>query len=366
MALWQALEEGFVIPMTEAYKFFTQTDTNAIVPTDANATYKFLHDRVQQAAYSLIPEAQKKFTHLTIGQLLLRNALAEEIQDRIFVIISHLNIGCSLMPQGAEREQLFQLNLIAAQKAKTSTAYDAAIQYLGICIELLSEDSWNTRPELTRTIYELSAEVAYLSTNYEQMEQYVAIVLSQTQNLIDRMRVYEFKILGIKAQGKLWDSLNLGLQLLALLGVYFPEKPTPAYIQQVAENTKSLWMNSDILGLLDSPLMNDPEQLTKMRILTQMTPSAFQSDPMLLSLLIFKQIELLITVGNCEISPFSYAEYGILLCGVMGDFKAGYQFGKLALNALERFQLKGGKSRTYFIVHSFISHWTEPLWISLP
>jgi PAS domain S-box-containing protein len=374
MALWQALLEGFIIPTTEAYKFFTQTDanantnanTNAVLQTDVNVTYKFLHDRIQQAAYSLIPEPQKKFTHLTIGQLLLRNASAEEIQDRIFVIISHLNIGCSLLPQGTEREKLLQLNLIAAQKAKTSTAYDAAIQYLGICIELLSEDSWNTKPDLTRTIYELSAEVAYLSTNYEQMEEYVAIVLSHTQNLIDRMRVYEFKMLGIKAQSKLQDSLNLGLQLLALLGVYFPKNPTPVYIQQVAENTKNLWMNSDILGLLDSPLMNDPVQLTKMRILTQMTPSAFQSDPNLLSLLIFKQIELLITVGNCEISPFSYAEYGLLLCGVMGDFNAGYQFGQLALNVLESFQLKGCKSRTYFIVHSFISHWTEPLWISLP
>jgi PAS domain S-box-containing protein len=365
-ALWQALQEGFIIPTTEAYKFFTQTDANAIAPTDANATYKFLHDRIQQAAYSLIPEAQKKFTHLTIGQLLLRNASAEEIQDRIFVIISHLNIGCSLLPQGTEREQLLQLNLIAAQKAKTSTAYDAAIQYLGICIELLPEDSWNTRPDLTRTIYELSAEVAYLSTNYEQMEEYVEIVLSHTQNLIDRIRVYEIKMLGIKAQGKLQESLNCGLQLLALLGVYFPERPTSAYIQQVAERINSLWVENDILSLLDSPLMSDSVQLATMRILSQMTPPAYQSDPMLLPLLIFKQIELLITIGNCEISPFPYAEYGLMLCGVMGDFKAGYQFGQLALNILERLQLKGAKSRTYFIVHSFISHWKEPLRESLP
>ena len=365
-ALWQALQEGFIIPTTEAYKFFTQTDANAIAPTDANATYKFLHDRVQQAAYSLIPDEQKQCTHLTIGQLLLRNASAEEIQDRIFVIISHLNIGCSLMPQGAEREQLLQLNLIAAQKAKTSTAYDAAIQYLGICIELLSEDSWNTSPDLTRTIYELSAEVAYLSTNYEQMEEYVEIILSHTQNLIDRIRVYEIKMLGIKAQGKLQESLNCGLQLLSLLGVYFPERPTSAYIQQVAERINSLWVENDILSLLDSPLMTDSVQLATMRILSQMTPPAYQSDPMLLSLLIFKQIELLITIGNCETSPFPYAEYGLMLCGVMGDFKAGYQFGQLALNILERLQLKGAKSRTYFIVHSFISHWKEPLRKSLP
>ncbi|WP_434685483.1 PAS domain S-box protein [Pseudanabaena minima] len=365
-ALWQALEEGFIIPTTEDYKFFTQTDTNVDAPSDANATYKFLHDRVQQAAYSLIPEAKKKFTHLKIGQLLLRNASAEEIQDHIFVIISHLNIGCSLMPQGTEREQLLQLNLIAAQKAKTSTAYDAAIQYLGICIELLSEDSWNIRPDLTRTIYELFAEVAYLSTNYEQMEECVEIVLSHTQNLIDRIRVYEIKMLGIKAQGKLQESLNCGLQLLALLGVYFPERPTSAYIQQVAERINSLWVENDILSLLDSPLMTDSVQLATMRILSQMTPPAYQSDPMLLTLLIFKQIESLITIGNCETSPFPYAEYGLFLCGVMGDFKSGYQFGQLALNILERLQLKGARSRTCFIVHSFISHWKEPLRKSLP
>ncbi|MEA5486481.1 MULTISPECIES: PAS domain S-box protein [Pseudanabaena] len=364
-ALWQALQEGFIIPTTEDYKFFSQTDTNAIAPTDANATYKFLHDRVQQAAYSLIPEEQKQFTHLTIGQLQLSKALAAETLNRFFVTINHLNIGRSLM-QAAEREQLLQLNFMAAQKAKTSTAYDAAIQYLEICIEHLTEDSWNTQHDLTRTIYELFAEVAYLSTNYAQMEEYVAIVLSHTENLIDRIRVCEIKILGIKAQGKAQESLNFGLQLLALLGVYFPERITPDYIQQVAERTKSLWINSDILGLLDSPLMTDPVQLATMRVLTQMTPSAFQSDPMLLSLLVFKQIELLISFGNCEISPFSYADYGLLLCGVMGDFNAGYQFGQLALNVLERFHLQGGKSRTYFVVHSFISHWKESLRGSLP
>jgi PAS domain S-box-containing protein len=365
MALWQALEEGFIIPMTEVYKFFTQTDTNAIVPTDANATYKFLHDRVQQAAYSLIPDEQKQCTHLTIGQLLLRNDSTAETPNRFFVTISHLNIGRGLM-QSVERERLLQLNLVAAQKTKTSTAYAAATQYLQICIELLSEASWNKEPELTRTIYELFAEVAYLSTNYEQMEEYIEIILSHTQNLTDRIRVYEIKMLGIKAQGKLQESLNCGLQLLALLGVYFPDRPTSAYIQQVAERINNLWVENDILGLLDSPLMTDSVQLATMRILSQMTPPAYQSDPMLLSLLIFKQIELLITIGNCETSPFPYAEYGLMLCGVMGDFKAGYQFGQLALNILERLQLKGATSRTYFIVHSFISHWKEPLRKSLP
>ncbi|WP_414563281.1 AAA family ATPase [Anabaena sp. CCY 9613] len=365
-ALWTALQEGLILSQSEIYKFYIG---EAVQNVDLNAQvahYKFLHDRVQQAAYLIIPENQKQSTHLKIGWLLLRNTSAAEREEQIFAIVNQLNMGRGLIIQAAERDQLLHLNLMAVQKAKTSTAYGAATQYLEICIELLPEDSWQSQTDLTRTIYELATEVAYLNTNYEQMEQLAAIFLSHTDSFIEKIRVYEIKMLGAKAQGQLRESIQIGLQLLKLLGVEFPEQPTSADIGQALEQTLLKWKDLSIPSLLDLAVMTDPSKLAAMRILTQMIAPAYQSFPILMPLLIFEQINLCIAEGNCEVSAFSYADYGLVLCGIVGDLDAGYQFGQLALNILDRFQEKACKCRTYFIVHSYISHWKESLSSRLP
>ncbi len=364
--LWKALQEEFIIPITKIYKLFTQSADQEVFQVSVNPTYRFLHDRVQQAAYSLIPDEQKQSTHLKIGQLLLKNTSVEEREEHIFTIVNQLNSGKDLITQTAERDQLVQLNLIAAQKAKISTAYGAATEYLEICIHFLPEDSWKSQTDLTRTIYELAAEVAYLSTNYQQMEQLVELILSHTDNLIDKIRVYEIKMLGVKAQAQLRESLQIGLQILQFLGIEFPAQPTPDDIGEALERTLLTWKNRSILSLLNLPVMTDPIKLAAMRILTQMIAPAYQSFPILMPLLIFKQIELSISSGNCEISAFSYADYGLVLCGIVGDLAAGYQFGQLALTVLDRFQVKAYKCRTYFIVHSYISHWKNSLSSRLP
>jgi len=365
-ALWTALQEGLILSQSEIYKFYIGEAVQNVQANTQIVHYKFLHDRVQQAAYLLIPDEQKQSTHLKIGQLLLRNASAAEREEQIFAIVNQLNMGRALITQAAERDQLLQLNLMATQKAKTSTAYGAATQYLEICIELLPEDTWQSQTDLTRTIYELATEVAYLNTNYEQMEQLAALFISHTDSLIEKIRVYEIKMLGAKAQGQLRESIQIGLQLLKLLGVEFPEQPTSADIGQALEHTLLMWKDLSIPSLVDLAVMTDPSKLAAMRILTQMIAPAYQSSPMLMPLLIFEQINLSIAEGNCEVSAFSYADYGLVLCGIVGDLDAGYQFGQLALNILDRFQAKACKCRTYFIVHSYISHWKESLSSRLP
>ncbi|WP_414620159.1 AAA family ATPase, partial [Calothrix sp. CCY 0018] len=364
--LWTALQADLVLPQTEVYKFYQGEDNDQLGLDNRNinkqlAEYKFLHDRVQQAAYSLIPDEQKQSTHLQIGQILFKNASGLEREENVFSIVNQMNIGRSLIIEEQEQKQLLQLNLTATRKAKLSTAYDAAVRYIKICIELLPENSWQSQINLTRTIYELAAEVAYLSTNYEQMEEFAAIFLSHTDSLLEKIRVYEIKMLAAKARSELLESIQIGLDLLQLLGVEFPQEPTPTDIGQTLQQTIQLWQGRDISSLLDAPIMTDPLKLAAMRILTQMVPSAYQGFPQLMPLLIFKQIELSIVEGNCEISAFSYADYGLVLCGVIGDLDAGYQFGQLALKLLDRFGAKAGKCRTYFIAHSFTSHWQESL-----
>ncbi|OLP18053.1 serine/threonine protein kinase [Leptolyngbya sp. 'hensonii'] len=360
-ALWRALQEGLILPLTDVYKFFTQMDTPSATPSTVNVTYRFLHDRVQQAAYSLIPEEQKQATHLKIGQLLLENTSVTEREETLFAIVNQLNMGRRLLPATSEPDQLVQLNLAAARKAKAATAYRAAIQYLDICLERLPKGSWQLQPELTRSIYEEAAEAAYLSTDYERMEQLAAIVLAHTNDLLDKVRIYEIKMLAAKGQGQLRTSIQIGLQLLELLGVTFPAEPTLADVGQALDTTLQAWKDRPIASLLDGPVMTDPIKLAAMRILTQLIAPAYQSMPMLMPLFIFEQINLSIAYGNCAISAFSYADYGLVLCGIVGDLEAGYQFGQLALNILDRFQSKATRCRTFFIVYSYISHWKEPL-----
>jgi PAS domain S-box-containing protein len=370
--LWKALQEGLILPTNEVYKFFIQDiDDDSLVSNKHkslinNVTYKFLHDRVQQAAYSLIPDEQKQATHWKIGKLLLENQANAAREEKIFDIVNQLNIGRNLIIQSGERDKLVELNLQAAGKAKAATAYGAAIDYLTIGIDLLPEDSWNYQYEMTRMLYEEAAEVAYLNTNYQQMEAFAEIILQRTHSLIEKIRIYEIKMLAAKAQNQLPTAIQIGLQVLQLLGVDFPEQPTPEDIGQALEQSLLAWKDVSIPSLVDLEIMTDPIKLATMKILTQMVPSAYQVAPMLLPLLIFKQINISITYGNCAVSAFAYADYGLVLCGVVGNLEAGYQFGQLALNILEHFQILICKCRTYFVVYGYISHWQEPLKNVLP
>jgi predicted ATPase len=263
-SLWQALAESLILPVADSGKFSIESNPHS-------TAYKFSHDRVQQAAYELIPATQKQSTHLEIGRLLLSNTLEIDLESQIFIILNHLNIGRSLITQPVEQNRLVQLNLIAAQKAKVSTAYTAASQHLEICIELLPADSWQTQIELTRSIYELAAKAAYLSANYPEMARLVAIFIAHTDNLIDKIRMCEIQMLGAKAQGQLQASIEIGLQSLQLLGVEFPATPTPANIHAALGSTLAAWQDLSIASLEDLPLRSDRADLAAMRIITQMT-----------------------------------------------------------------------------------------------
>lgn len=158
------MQEGLIIPVTEVYKFYRGNinDSNKqLAINNELATYKFLHDRVQQAAYSFIPSEQKQATHLKIGQLLLNNISVAAREDKIFDIVNQLNIGVELITQQTERLELAQLNLIAGRKAKTSTAYAAAVEYFTIARNLLVVDSWQQYYKLTLALYECNAEAEY-------------------------------------------------------------------------------------------------------------------------------------------------------------------------------------------------------------
>ena len=188
MALWSALQAGLILPLNQIYKFFqaesgvpSENTSERGMVDPGSCTYRFLHDRVQQAAYSLIPDHHKQRTHLSIGQRLLRDAADHDQEERRFEIVNHLNVGIAFITSPQEREKLAELNLAAGRKAKTATAYAAAIAYLGTGIELLPADAWKHHYPLALALHEDMAEASYLNTEFEAMERWATVVLQQAK-----------------------------------------------------------------------------------------------------------------------------------------------------------------------------------------
>lgn len=343
--LLAVVQAGLIQPLSEL-------DKNLLVQD-----YKFLHDRVQQAAYALIDEPHKQAVHLKIGRNILERTPPEQLSNRLFEIVDHFNRGIELVADQAERNEIAKLNLSAGQKAKGAIAYSTAKQYLATARAWLAAYSWQTNYDLTLNLYLETTEVAYLCGDFEQIEYWAAIILQEAETIFDTVRVYEVKIQADIAQNQLLKAIDTGLQVLQELGISFPKKPSQSNIQLELEIIISHFDNNQIQDLIQLPEMAKPEKLAAMQILSRITLVAYRAAPDLVSLLVFKQVNLSIQYGNMFVSPFAYANFGISLCGIGENIEAGYEFGQLALRLLPHLKIHSLKARTLFMVTNFISHW---------
>ena len=357
--LWKALEVGFIIPQSEVYKFF-QSDcnpeefTHRAIANSQSPNYKFLHDRVQQAAYLLVPEYQKQATHLEIGQLLLKNNSEEEREEKIFDIINQLNIGVELIAELSERERVAQLNLIAARKAKLSTAYAAAVEYVTVGIKLLAANCWQKQYTLTLALHTEAIEVTYLNLDFNQSEKLANTILENANTLLDKIIVYDIRIQAKTAQNQHLEAIHIAMDILNKLGVKFPKNPNQFHIVSGYGQIKLSLVGKSIDKLINLPEMTDRAKLSAMKILASISAATGFVSPNLIPLIAYKQIELSLKYGNCPRSACSYAGYAVFLTAIMDDITAGYQFGRLALNVVSKFNAKEVKPYVSFLVQSFI------------
>ncbi|MEH1822361.1 MAG: ATP-binding sensor histidine kinase [Nostoc sp.] len=377
--LWKALQEGLILPIGDIYKFYQQeslvishlslVDSQKQMTNDngqMTVSYKFLHDRVQQAAYSLIPDDQKQTTHYQIGQLLLQQISAQTRVDRIFEIVNQLNHGTALITQPTQQEELAGLNLIACRKAKTSTAYQAAREYATVGLSLLSENTWQQQYAMTLALYELAAEVAMLNGNFEGMEQFIDIVIQQARSLPEKVNVYCFRIQSHISQSKLTSAIAIAQPVLQQLGVTFPETPTLSDIQQEIQEIEELIGDREIADLVNLPEMTDAEKLGTLKIVNIISPAAYLTGSALYPLLNTLSVKLSIQYGNTSTSAFGYANYSNILCNFFQVVDTGSQFASLALQIISKLDAKASKTDVLMILGLFVVHRNSHIQETLP
>ena len=355
--LLPALKEGLIVPANNQYHLITFRDNKKA----GKANCKFQHDRVQQAAYFLIPEAQKKETHLQIGRLMLSNTSAAEQEENIFEIVNQLNIGAELINTQSEQDELVKLNLLAGRKAKASAAYEAALGYFSVGIQLLAADSWQTNYDLTLALFESAVEAAFLCGDFAQMNKWVEESLQHAQVLLDKVKVYEIQIQAFSIQNKLPAAIATGLEVLQALGIHFPSTLSHSELSKVLQQTADHLVGREVEDLINLPQMREAHQLAAMQILSSIMSPAFRGAPEIFPFLVLEMVNLSLEHGNTELSTVSYVMYGLILCGVLGEITLGYQFGQLALSLLERYDAQHLKCYISFVFNTCIRHWQEPL-----
>ncbi|MEH2093552.1 trifunctional serine/threonine-protein kinase/ATP-binding protein/sensor histidine kinase [Nostoc sp.] len=340
-ALWKALQSGLILPISEVYKFYQGEESEQLALSYHNiekkiAKYAFLHDRVQQAAYFLISDEQKTATHLKIGQLLRENLSELEIEEKLFDLVGHLNLGIELISQASDRQALAQLNFKAGTKAKNATAYIAARVYFQTGIALLQSDCWQTQYELALNLHLAVTEASYLNSDFESMEEMAGVVLQNAQTIFDKVKIYEIKIVALTAQSQILGAIAVGADVLSQLGVDLPSAPESAQIDKALEYLKEQLQGREIPQLIDLPVMSDRSAIAAMQLLGILFAPVLLGNPGLMPLLSATMVRLSLQFGNTPASTVGYAIHGMVLCAFLSEVEAGYKFGLLALSLLEK------------------------------
>ena len=364
--LWPALEQGLILPQSQIYKFYVGQEMHELEQGSQIANYRFLHDRVQQAAYSLIPDDQKQTTHYHIGQLLLQKISPEEREDHIFELISQLNYGTALITEQKERDELAQLNLIACRKARAVTAYKAGSEYASTGLSLLGEKAWQRQYEMSLAFHDLAAELASLCGDFEVMEQFIETVIDQAQTLLEKVYVYQVKIQSNVSQNKLIEAIAIAQQLLQQLGVKLPETPTEKDIQPALAEIGKLIEDREIEDFVHLPMMTDVEKIAIVQIANSILPVAYLSGSPLYHLLSAFSIKLSLQYGNTSASVGGYLGYSVIACNMKQDINTGVKFGQLALQLISQLNAKAAKPEALMVVATYIIHRKSQIKETLP
>ncbi|NEQ35536.1 MAG: AAA family ATPase [Okeania sp. SIO3I5] len=338
------LELGFIFPLSEM-------DENLLIQS-----YKFGHDRIQQAAYALIPDDEKATLHYQIGKVLLQKLSEEARVENIFDLVRQLNYGIELITEQKERDELAQLNLIACRKARNTSAYQAAREYADMGLSILGENSWQRQYEMSLELHELKAELAWLCGDFEEMEQFIEIVIAKAQSLLEQVNVCKIKIISNYSQNKLTEAIATALEFLQKLGVSFPEAPTDSDIQSSIAEIGELIGDTEIEDLADLPIMTDREKIAILQIFNSVIQALYILGSSLWPLLVALSVKLSIQYGNSEASGVAYVLYAIITCDFLKDVDTGVKFGQLALKVVSKLDAKTVKSQVLHLAGMFLLH----------
>ncbi len=324
-------------------------------------SYRFLHDRVQEGAYSLIPKELRAETHLRIGRLIASNTSPDELEEGIFEIVNQLNRGSHLIAPIAEREHIAELNLIAGRRAKMSTAYASALTYLRAGLGLLTDETWSRNHDLVFSMECLLAECELLTTDMAAAENRLSMLAERAKSAHGFALVTRLRLTLYTALDRSDRAVEVFLEYWRGRGADWSPHPTEEDAWREYEQVWSLLGNRQIEELVDLPLMTNPDWLDVLDVFTGIVSPALFTDTRFLDLVICRMVSLSLEHGNSDGACYAYVWLGMLAGPHFGNYQAGFRFGQLGYDLVEQRGLRRYQARTYLSFATLVSPWMRHL-----
>ncbi|WP_348629735.1 AAA family ATPase [Mesorhizobium sp. M7A.F.Ce.TU.012.03.2.1] len=324
-----------------------------------NGAYKFVHDRIQEAAYSLVSVKSRAATHLRIGRLLVANTPVETREQAIFDIVNQFNRGVDLVSSSAEREQLAEYNLLAGRRAKATTAYASALGYLTAGAALLPADCWDRLHELAFALEINRAECEFLTGQTTASDMRLSTLASKAANTVERAIVECLRIDLYTVLDQTDRVVSVCLDYLLHLGIEWSPHPTDEDVRREYDRIWSLLGDRKVEDLIDLPLMSDPEALSTLDVLTKSFPTVTLIDANFLAMAVCRVINLSLERGHSDASCVAYVHFGTVGGPRFGNYQAAFQFGQLAYDLVEQRGLTRFQARTFHWLAQFVLPWAR-------
>jgi PAS domain S-box-containing protein len=322
-------------------------------------SYKFAHDRIQEAAYSLIPQELRAEAHLRIGRLMVARTPPEKLEETIFEIVNQLNRGAALIASQDERERLAELNLMAGKRARTATAYASALEYLIAGAALVASNRWERRHDLAFALEFHRAECEFLTGELAGAEKRLTILASRAGSTVERATVESLRIDLYTVLDQTDRVMAACLDYLGHLGIEWSPHPTE---EEARHEYERVWLqlgSRTIEELIELPLMIDPTSLATLDVLTKLFPTAMFVDVNLMCLSVCRAVNLSLERGNSDASCVAYVYFGKIAGPRFGDYKAGLSFGQLGYELVEKRGLERFRARTYLWFAQYVLPWSN-------
>ncbi|WP_128949181.1 trifunctional serine/threonine-protein kinase/ATP-binding protein/sensor histidine kinase [Bradyrhizobium guangzhouense] len=340
-ALWEAVRLEFVSVVAEKYSF--------------------VHDRIQEAAYSSIPEAERAHQHLRTARVLARALSQQEVDEKIFDLVEQYNRSAHLIESSSEREQVARFNLTAGIRAKASTAYAAALQYFTAGATALqsvelgpASHSLNFELELNR------AECEILTGDHEAAAKRLDRLAGVARSATDRSAVARLRMILYTTIDRIDRAIAVGLEYLRRAGIGWSPHPSD---EEVDRDLSSMWRllgERRIEEMIDLPLLQDAELLATIDVLADFLAPASFTDNNLFYLSVIRMANLSLAHGNCDASACAYALLSIVLGLRQDDYDAAFRFGQLGCDLVDKRGLDRFKAKVHTFFGALVLPWARP------